>query len=413
MAAGRVDLHSVSIPVYILMALFGMSSWIDLNGLWTQFPLLVDVLPEYWNLPSYVVLIIQCGNIGLLAYGLYYWFVPAPLKVWPAIFVIIIIGALGCLMMSFFWDYTTFIGGDSHSTALFVLTGFLSFVDCMSSVVYLTFMGGFKPQYISGYYVGEGLSGLIPALLGLAQGSGGDPICVNTSVNTENRTAGINHTSYELMAMFASPNLSVSAFMLILFGVMCISLACFIQLQFFPYCKRAKLCSPSFYTLHGKENERNMEAALQKKCEIVSVTKSSREIQMKSEANNFEENKSASRANEKKNSPKTSTIEFACLLFIGFWTTGALYGIMPSIMPYSCLPFGNKVFSLAICLFQMTSPMASFTTLFVRTKSLPLIGFIVIIGTGLISFHLYLAFMSPSPPLQYRTVGKAIVVSNF
>lgn len=41
------------------VSLYGLGSWIVVNGLWVELPLLVNVLPEGWNLPAYLIIIIQ------------------------------------------------------------------------------------------------------------------------------------------------------------------------------------------------------------------------------------------------------------------------------------------------------------------------------------------------------------------
>ena len=61
-------LNRISVPTYILVILFAISSWIDINGVWVELPLLVAELPEAWDLPSYLVIIIQVANIGPLIY---------------------------------------------------------------------------------------------------------------------------------------------------------------------------------------------------------------------------------------------------------------------------------------------------------------------------------------------------------
>lgn len=43
----------------VLLGLFGLSSWVAVNGLWMELPLLVPFLPEGWNLPAYLSIIIQ------------------------------------------------------------------------------------------------------------------------------------------------------------------------------------------------------------------------------------------------------------------------------------------------------------------------------------------------------------------
>ena len=55
----KESLHDVSPLVYVLVMLFGISSWIDINGIFVELPLMVNVLPEGWDLPSYISLIIQ------------------------------------------------------------------------------------------------------------------------------------------------------------------------------------------------------------------------------------------------------------------------------------------------------------------------------------------------------------------
>ena len=54
--------------VHFLVATFGVSSWIAINGVWVQTPLLVQALPEKWNLASYLVVVIQLANIGPLVH---------------------------------------------------------------------------------------------------------------------------------------------------------------------------------------------------------------------------------------------------------------------------------------------------------------------------------------------------------
>lgn len=60
----------ISLIVHLLSALFGLSAWIAINGLWQQTPLLVSRLPEAWNLASYITLITQLANVGPLIYAL-------------------------------------------------------------------------------------------------------------------------------------------------------------------------------------------------------------------------------------------------------------------------------------------------------------------------------------------------------
>ena len=50
--------------IHLLVLLFGAGAWIAVNGIWVELPIIVDQLPESWNLPSYLTLITQAGNVG-------------------------------------------------------------------------------------------------------------------------------------------------------------------------------------------------------------------------------------------------------------------------------------------------------------------------------------------------------------
>lgn len=58
------------IRVDILTMLFGIGSWIGVNSVYMQLPIIVAHAPEGWALPSYLVVIVQSGNIGPLLYTL-------------------------------------------------------------------------------------------------------------------------------------------------------------------------------------------------------------------------------------------------------------------------------------------------------------------------------------------------------
>lgn len=56
--------------VDLLAMVFGIGAWVAINGMWVELPLLVTYLPEGWNLPSYLSVIIQV-TIGLSFTGLF------------------------------------------------------------------------------------------------------------------------------------------------------------------------------------------------------------------------------------------------------------------------------------------------------------------------------------------------------
>lgn len=57
----RADV-TMAFLIHLLVCTFGMGSWVAINGLWVELPLLVAELPEGWYLPSYLTVIIQLAN---------------------------------------------------------------------------------------------------------------------------------------------------------------------------------------------------------------------------------------------------------------------------------------------------------------------------------------------------------------
>ncbi|KAH9371837.1 hypothetical protein HPB48_021801 [Haemaphysalis longicornis] len=182
----------------VLCLLYGLSSWLAITGLWMELPLLVHALPERWALPAVLSVAIQMGNVGPLLYGLstviwrHRFTGPRALSI--ANHVQLCIGIIACVALITAWRATGFILGRETSIVLLVAAFALSIVDCTSSVVYLPFVGRFREVYMTSYLVGEGLGGVVPGLVALAQGVE-DAICVNetmpsTSV-TENSSEGM------------------------------------------------------------------------------------------------------------------------------------------------------------------------------------------------------------------------------
>lgn len=165
---------------HLLVCVFGMGSWVAINGLWVELPLLVTELPEAWYLPSYLTVVIQLANIGPLLVTLMHRFRPGCLSEVPVIFLILCTGTAACILLAFLWNKTSWIQGGQHSVAFIVLTFFLALVDCTSSVTFLPFMSQLPTYYLTTFFIGEGLSGLLPALVALVQGSG-LTTCVNAT----------------------------------------------------------------------------------------------------------------------------------------------------------------------------------------------------------------------------------------
>ena len=170
------SLSSISITTYLLFCVFGIGSWVAINGIWAELPILLVTQPECYKLATTLSVVVQVANIGPLLYSVVK-------MIWhktrlndfylevAAVIVIVIIGIVSCVLLSLFWNTTAVINDESHSVVLIILSFLLALVDCTSSVVFVPFMKHFPAKYLSALFIGEGLSGVLPSALALIQGS--------------------------------------------------------------------------------------------------------------------------------------------------------------------------------------------------------------------------------------------------
>lgn len=85
-----------------LAILFGVASWIGINSTYVQLPVLVQKAPEAWNLPSYIVFIIQIANIGPITYTILQKY--KAMKDAYMIYLLLVIGVIATLLMSFYYQ---------------------------------------------------------------------------------------------------------------------------------------------------------------------------------------------------------------------------------------------------------------------------------------------------------------------
>ena len=334
----------ISFPIYILIVLFAISSWIDINSMFVELPLLVNQLPEGWSLPSYLVFIIQIANVAPICFVIAVKRYPQKIKEWPFVILIISIGAVACLSLVFFWDKTTVILGQDRSTGLLSLCLLLAVTDCTSSVVYLPYMAQFRVQYITAYYIGAGLSGLIPGLMGLIQGIGGDPQCINQTQVLTNETTGMNYTDWTIKAVFKEPLFSAEIFFLLLFGMMFVSGAAFLTLHFSPFAKREHLKNTNYkgsiaqkYTLdHDYDGKPDS---------LHDLNHINQQASTSEPENSHTEQSDSSSMNSKKTTGlsdiRMTSFEFVILLILTGWINALTNAILPSIQSYAALPYGK------------------------------------------------------------------------
>ncbi|XP_056444320.1 solute carrier family 52, riboflavin transporter, member 3-A [Gadus chalcogrammus] len=385
----------MALLVHLLAAAFGMGSWMAVNGLWVELPLIVNTLPEGWDLPSYLTVIIQLANVGPLLVTLMHKLRPGYLREAAVIYAILAIGVLACVLLAFFWRVTTVVGGAPHSTAFFIITFFLSLVDCTSSVTFLPFMSGLPAKYITTYFIGEGLSGFVPGLVALAQGVG-MASCVNTTGNaTQNLTGG--GEEWTLQTQYLPPNFSPEVFFSFLAAMMCVSLAAFIALKRLPrvsFDLAADTLVPelSASAPTGLDNpglEPDGGSPLQHQ------TKEKNRNQPVVANSNF------------------SVYELGFIYFLVVWVNMAANGLLPSVQTYSCMPYGNLAYHLSAALSSVANPVACIVAMFFPNRSLLFLGVLGVLGTAFGSYNMAMAALSPCPLLQSSPVGLAIIVLSW
>ena len=203
--------------VFTLVVFFIIGSWLNLNGVWIEFPLIVDQLPEGWRLPATLGLVSNLANIGVVIIAIIRRFSKGRVAYEiPANIFILTTGTVVLVILAFVWHKTTTINGTQHSTYLMGLSLGLSLVDCTSSVTFLPFLDRYESTYINAYFLGEALSSLFPALLGMAQGVG-QTWCITNQNGT--------------LVEYSSPaRFSVRIYFLALAAIMFVSLLSFITL---------------------------------------------------------------------------------------------------------------------------------------------------------------------------------------
>lgn len=382
----------MALLIHLLACAFGLGSWVAVNGLWVELPLIVNTLPEGWELPSYLTVIIQLANLGPLLVTLMHKLCPGRLKERYVIYSILSIGVLSCILLAFFWDRTTIVAGASHSTAFFIITFFLSLVDCTSSVTFLPFMMQLPAKYITTYFIGEGLSGFIPGIIALAQGVG-IAKCVN-STQTGNHTN--SEDLWSLHTEYLPPNFSTEVFFFFLAAMMCVSLAAFIALNKLP-----RIFEMSTENLMPDMTEASACSGLDNPG---------------AEMNKEDVKCQGDRVDESTTLPiraKHSVYQLTFIYFLVVWVNSATNGLLPSVQTYSCMPYGNLAYHLSAALASVANPVACTIAMFFQNRSLVFLGVLTVMGTGFGSYNMAMAAMSPCPLLQGSVAGEILIVLSW
>eukprot|EP00466_Bigelowiella_natans_P018110 jgi/Bigna1/77046/fgenesh1_pg.45_\ len=167
-----------NVGVYLHMLVFGLGSWIAINGIYAELPFMVNDLPEGYAIAATLGVAIQLGNVAPLLYGVLRRRYGGSLAI-PTTYFIFLIGIACCILLSIFWKHTLLVGGKRSSVALIVLTGGVAMVDSTSSVVFWPFASRFPSDKVIALATGEALSSTVPGILSLIQSSGSGGVCAS------------------------------------------------------------------------------------------------------------------------------------------------------------------------------------------------------------------------------------------
>ena len=378
----------ISVITYALVVIFGTGSWIAVNGLWVELPIIVQEIPERWSLPSYLTVIIQLANIAPLAFTLGNKFFPRVVREVPVIYISLLIGISASTLLVFFWKETSYIAGAERSTALLVLCFFLSMVDCTSSVTFLPYMAIFKEVYMSPYFGGEGLSGLLPSLVALGQGVGGGShtSCVNPTLAPMNASNGTSGNGTSTGNWGPGPKFPAEVFFWFLTGMMVASGLAFVGLNYLPATKRQQV---------SKNNDGNGQGA---SCDQAIELVSDEERQ---------------NTQDKGDDVETLSLSSTVLLFVILaLVSGLSNGVIPAIQSYACIPYSYYIYHLTLTLSNIANPVTCFVFPFIRTKSTVLIVVLSCLYFGMSTYIIIIASQSPDVLLRCEDSGAALIVSS-
>lgn len=356
---------------YILIVIFNLSTWIDINSVWIELPLIVNTAPERWSLPSTLSLVISLANIFPIIVVILRWKLGGKFSEIPFIYTIIIVGIIACCCIGLFWDYKASIFGRERSVALLSAVFALAMLDCTSSLVFYDYMKRFKAKYLHATFLGESLTGILPTLLALTQGIGGEIQCIK------------NNSTLNIQPVYSEPRFSVSIFFFLVTGIITISLIAFMILRLTSITTLAKaddqLC-----------REINMETY-----EKLLITRE-----------NSSDFKQVSLSKHK----LMTTKQFYSLQILNMLNSAIVFGCLPTLVTYSLLPYGHKIFYYCNILYPISYPLAAIYGFIRPTISTFWIIIGSIIGALSCSFIIFVAFHSPCPMWADTLHGGIIMI---
>ncbi|KAF6099914.1 hypothetical protein HJG60_011637 [Phyllostomus discolor] len=367
---------------HLLVALFGMGSWAAVNGVWVELPVVVKDLPEGWSLPSYLSVLVALGNLGLLAVTLWRRLAPGKGEQAP-IQVVQVLSVVGTALLAPLWQQVAPVAGQDHSVAFLTLTFLLALACCASNVTFLPFLSHLPPPFLRSFFLGQGLSALLPCVLALVQGVGRLE-CPPAPVND---TPGPPH--------YFPERFPASTFFWILAALLVTSAAAFQGLLLLlPLPPSTPTGGPGpGLQVGGAPGVEDEEEALPLQEPPFQVA--------------------ASTPGPDPEAHRLLSARSVCLLGLLAVTNALTNGVLPAVQSFSCLPYGRLAYHLAAVLGSAANPLACFLAMGVLCRSLAGLGGLSLLGMLFGAYLMALAVLSPCPPLVGTPAGLVLVVLSW
>ncbi|XP_008832649.1 solute carrier family 52, riboflavin transporter, member 2 [Nannospalax galili] len=373
---------------HLLMALFGMGSWAAVNGIWVELPVVVKVLHEGWSLPSYLSVLVALGNLGLLVVTLWRRLARGnderiPIRVVQGLSIV------GTALLAPLWHREVLVVGQPHSVVFLTLTFVLALACCASNVTFLPFLSHLPPHFLRSFFLGQGLSALLPCVLALAQGVGRLE-CLPESVNGTNDTTG---PPIKVSPVNFPERFSASTFFWALTALLGTSAAAFQGLLFL-------LPSPASVPTEGSAQQVGTPGTEEEEEEALPLQEPSSQV-------------AGTTPSPDPKAHKLFSARSACLLGLLAVTNALTNGVLPAVQSFSCLPYGRLAYHLAVVLGSSANPLACFLAMAVLCRSLAGLYGLSLLGMLFGAYLMTLAVLSPCPPLVGTSAGVVLVVLSW
>lgn len=357
--------------VDLLAILFGISAWIGITGAYLQLPIFVETAPEGWTLPSVIVILVQGGNIATLIYVLYEKYSCVRFNDENLIYITLGFGCVAAILMAFFYQTTVEINGESKSVPLYVFTGMFAIVGCLSSVLFMPYMGRFREEYLVTFMFGQALNGFISSVVSLLQGVGTQECLNNNSTNT---TAAMEAST---------PLFGPKIYFIFVFCMLLLSSIAFLLLNKLRVCRKQYAACPSSRKISTQVDESN------------------------GSANGYEH------IPNHEDSEYLSVFQYYCLMVLIAAISFLSYGILPGLQSFSCLPYGAAAYHFSTTLSSISNPVVCLLTMYFPRSSLRNITFQAVVAAVFTVYILFTALKSPSPPFVSTKFGEITIVCVF